>query len=79
MALGVDPKELIGFKTSPVTEELPPKAIRRRLHIFARLPDENQQYIAETVDMLVERRGLNHLKTIDLLSGITNLLLIYFR
>jgi transcriptional regulator with XRE-family HTH domain len=59
LALGVDPKELIGMKKSVPPEDLPSRALQKRWSVLAKLPEEDQKYIAKTIDMLAERRGMN--------------------
>jgi hypothetical protein len=38
--------------------ETPPLSLQKRLSVVARLPKEDQVYIAKTIDMLAERRGI---------------------
>lgn len=58
LALGVDPKELIGIHKTELNGETPPLSLQKRLSVVARLPKEDQVYIAKTIDMLAERRGI---------------------
>ncbi len=56
LALGVDPKELMGLKKQATSEVLPMKALQKRWAVVAGLPEEDQKYVAKTIDMLAERR-----------------------
>lgn len=58
LALSIDAKELIGLNKTAVNGEPPPKSLQKRLPMVARLPKEDQDYIAKTIDMLAERRGI---------------------
>lgn len=67
-ALGVPKKALINDNEVTEDEKQPIRSLQKRLSLIANLPREDQKYLADTIDLMAAKRGIDNPNIADMES-----------
>jgi transcriptional regulator with XRE-family HTH domain len=59
-ALGVPKKALVDNEKTTEVEKQPIRSLQKRLPLIADLPREDQKYLADTIDLMAAKRGIDN-------------------